>query len=135
MGILWTKNYFYFLKFISISSWSAFNFNNPKQEKQSIILNNICISISSFSSEIVSTGAIFSATIISTGTSFSTCSVFLVLKPSSCFSFEDWILSKPSTVAELLACFNLWHEFSTMFLSKETFRFPEWIFSVELTMH
>ena len=135
MGILWTKNSFAFLKFISISSWSALNCNNPKQEKHSIILNNLCISISSLSSEIVSTGAFFSATIISAGTSFSIGSVSLVWKPSSCFSFENWILSKPSTVEKLLACFNLWHEFSTVFLSEATFRFPEWIFSVELTMH
>ena len=40
-GYLMNKKLFFFLKFLSISSWSTFNFSNPKQEKQSRNLNNL----------------------------------------------------------------------------------------------
>ena len=41
-GYIVKKNSFCFLKFISIISLYALNYNNPKQERQSIILSNIC---------------------------------------------------------------------------------------------
>ena len=48
MIILWTKTSFFFQKFLSLSSWSAFYFDDPKQEKLSRILSNFCISMSFF---------------------------------------------------------------------------------------
>ena len=96
MGILWTKKYFCFLKFLYLSSWYAFNFSNPKQEKQSRILNNLCISISSFRLKFILAllcpTSIWSLLVISSSCAWSLQELLLlaelVLGPPV---FHDWI--------------------------------------------